>query len=292
MLLPFSPIAHAKSAETLRLAPSSQWNVHYADESCRMSRSFGGGDQQILMVARRFEPGGGLRMSLIGKAMRAHDDGKVTIIFGPSQTEQSYGFFAARLSDKTPVINLRGEVRLIPLTEAQKETNKLAYKKGLSPPEWPSPTEAQEAAISYIEIRKRSSPAYILETGSLGPVMKIMRDCTDELLRQWGVDPERHKALTRPATPKTRFTNWITSDDYPRDMLERGSRAVVQFRLHVNEQGEATVCHIQQSTRPAAFDQAVCKALIRNAAFDPALDANGVALPSYWHNTVIFDIPY
>lgn len=173
-------------------------------------------------------------MSLIGKPMRAHDDGKVTIIFGPSQAQETYSFLAARLSDKTPVIELRGEVRLIPLTEAQKDASKIAHKKGLAVPEWPLPTAAQEEAISYIEIRKRSSPTYILETGSLGPVIKIMEDCTDELLRQWGVDPARHKSLSRRATPKTRFANWITSDDYPRDMLERGSRAVVQFRLHVD----------------------------------------------------------
>ncbi len=42
--------------EPLRLSPSSKWNVHYAEDSCRMGRSFGEGDQKVILVADRYQP--------------------------------------------------------------------------------------------------------------------------------------------------------------------------------------------------------------------------------------------
>lgn len=73
-------------------------------------------------------------------------------------------------------------------------------------------------------------------------------------------------------------------------MLRQGKRAIVHFRLNVDAAGQPTACHIQQSTRPKAFDDAVCKAIMRNARFDPALDAEGQPVASYWLNSVVFHI--
>ena len=80
----------------------------------------------------------------------------------------------------------------------------------------------------------------------------------------------------------------MKSRDYPLPMLLSGKRAIVQFRLNVDPAGKPTACHIQQSTRPKAFDDAVCKAIMRNAEFEPALDAGGSPIASYWLNTVVF----
>jgi hypothetical protein len=53
--------------EPLRLQPSSKWNVHYAEDSCRMARSFGEGDQKVVLMVDRYQPGDALRLSFIGK---------------------------------------------------------------------------------------------------------------------------------------------------------------------------------------------------------------------------------
>src|SRR5690606_10243530 len=97
----------------------------------------------------------------------------------------------------------------------------------------------------------------------------------DQLLGEWGLDVARHKSLSARAQPITSPASWMTNDDYPRHLAERGVRGIVNFRLMIDADGGVTACHIQQSTRPAEFDEAACKGLMLRAKFKPALDADG-----------------
>jgi hypothetical protein len=74
-------------------------------------------------------------------------------------------------------------------------------------------------------------------------------------------------------------------------MLGIGQPAIVEFRLSIGADGVPLACHIQETTRPKEFDNAVCKSLMRRARFEPALDATGTAITSYYRNTVRFQIP-
>jgi TonB family protein len=65
----------------------------------------------------------------------------------------------------------------------------------------------------------------------------------------------------------------------------------VHFRLSVDARGKVSDCHIQRSTRPEGFDEAVCEVLMHRARFKPALDAEGKPMASYYINTVRFIIP-
>ena len=142
--------------------------------------------------------------------------------------------------------------------------------------------------MTYIEVTKALRQPFVLETGSLGGPLAAMRKCTDELLGHWGIDVAKHATLSRRATPKTDPRHWVKPSDYPSTMIMDGRRAIVHFRVNIDVGGKPTACHIQQSTRPKAFDDAVCKAIMRNAEFEPALDAEGAPIATYWLNTVTF----
>ena len=73
-------------------------------------------------------------------------------------------------------------------------------------------------------------------------------------------------------------------------MLRDGYEGIVNFRLLVDQAGKPTDCEVQRSTRPKEFDDAVCRAAMRRAEFEPALDAQGKPVPSYWIATVNFRI--
>jgi hypothetical protein len=121
--------------------------------------------------------------------------------------------------------------------------------------------------------------------------MESLDKCIDELLTHWGIDVEKHKNLKRSPVPAQNPGRWIYSSDYPMDMLQIGQPALVEFRLSVSEDGKPTACHIQATTRPKEFDDAVCKSLLRRAAFEPALDSEGKPIASYWRSRVRFQIP-
>lgn len=121
--------------------------------------------------------------------------------------------------------------------------------------------------------------------------MADLRRCMNELLTHWGIDVERHKSLTRKLVPTDSPGSWLNSRDYPTDLLRDGAQGLVNFRLSVDEKGKVSGCHIQRSTRPEGFDRAVCDALTRRARFEPALDADGNPVNSYFIGSVNFVMP-
>lgn len=281
----------AAAKEPLRLKPSSKWNVHYADDSCRLGRSFGTGDQKVVLVADRYQPGGDLRLSFVGKPTYTRvDEGVIRIRFGPAEVEQEVQFYPGVLADKTPTLILQRGIRIAPYPPEVVKAYEAAIEAEKYDFEWPKIAPEREAAVTYIEVKRSVRQPFILETGSLGAPLAALEKCTDELLDHWGIDVARHASLSRPVTVKSNPGNWMKSRDYPADMLQAGKRAIVHFRLNVDAAGQPTACHIQQSTRPKAFDDAVCEAIMRNAQFDPALDAEGNPIASYWLNSVVFHI--
>ncbi len=280
-------IAGAK--EPLRLQPSSKWNVHYGDDSCRMTRVFGEGDTQVAFIADRYRPGDSLRISFVGKPARTSlNEGNLQLRFGPTEAEQEVAFFPATMENKTPAIVLRTGVRIAVRSETEMAAYQAALKAGQYLFRWSDVTPEQEGAVTFIEVKRAIREPFILETGSLGPPLEALRKCTDELLTRWGIDVAKHRTLSRHVTPKSDPRRWVTSGDYPAAMAAMGKRAIVQFRLNVDAAGSPTACHIQQSTRPKPFDDAVCAAILRRARFDPALDAGGAPIASYWINSVTF----
>lgn len=78
----FMPPAYA--AEPLRPAPSSNWHVNYAEDSCRLARSFRTGEEEVTLVLDRFRPGPKVRMTLVGSLVEVGNDvRKIILRFGP-----------------------------------------------------------------------------------------------------------------------------------------------------------------------------------------------------------------
>lgn len=118
--------------------------------------------------------------------------------------------------------------------------------------------------------------------------MAALRQCTWETVEMWGFDVEQQKTLSRKPYPTRPPATRFSPADYPARMLTSRNQGNVHYRLMISEEGKPTACHIQESTRPKDFDDAVCAAVMKRARFHPALDATGKPVPSYWAQTVAF----
>lgn len=290
LLLNSAPLVAADKDEPVMLEPSSPWTMNYADDYCRLSRSFGEGEQRAILMMDRYAPGVSFRLTLAGTATRAATfGGEAKVQFGPGWNEQTIPFYSGTLGEKLPAWIFAGPARIRPLTEAQ---NAQVPEEGLADTTQIAPlSAADEAATTQLRFGRPLRRPLILHTGPMKQALDAMRACTDELVTHWGVDPEQIKAQSRPAVPRGSPGEWFRSEDYPSDMLSKGMQGIIHFRLTIGEDGKPLSCHIQQSTDPDGFDKMVCQRLMQRARFEPALDAEGKPMKAYYLNTVRFAFP-
>lgn len=282
--------AFAQSSKgSLVLKPSSAWHVDYADDRCRLARQFGEGEELTYAFFDRYGPTEYFRLTVAGKPVKTFaEKGDAAVQFGPTEAEQKIFFFNGNLA-KQPALIFAGRMRVAPATAS--EFAAATKSDDDEPVDFAPISEARQKAIRYLTIGKPLRRSVTLETGSMRGPFVALDKCIDNLMTTWGIDTAKHKTLTRKLKPRQSPGKWVVSSDYPLDMLASGQPAIVEFRLSVGSDGVPSACHIQSTTRPKEFDDAVCKSVMRRALFDPALDAEGKPLASYYRNTVRFQIP-
>ncbi|MBN9788406.1 hypothetical protein DMP17_07350 [Pseudonocardia sp. TMWB2A] len=276
--------AVAGEEQPVRLQSSSKWVVNYADNGCRLLRQFGAGDEMVTLIMNRYGPEDDFQMTLAGKPLRKFFGAREVLVqFGPKEQAQEKEFEEGSLGDVPALIFSYMGVEKIEGYTVADAIARLSAPKEIAPERF--------AAISYLSVGKKQQAPLILETGALQKPFAALSACTDNLVESWGFDIQKEKTLQRRATPKDNYTSWIRTIDYPTDMLRAGQPAMVQFRLDVDATGAVTACHILETTRPKAFDDAVCHSMVKRANFEPAIDREGKPVASYFRRTVRFRIP-
>lgn len=286
----------AEEAEPVALAPSSQWNVSYDEDSCRLLRIFGTGDDRTVFYIERYEPGDSFFMVVAGKGINSRSNLPTTIRFGPAGTTIDDNKVYGDLGDFGPAILISSASLALP---AEDERSVNPDKETFDPDALAADTDVfgqgltpeQERAVTWLEVKSGTKKPFRLALGPMDKPLEAMRKCTDDLVASWGFDVQALRGMTRAAVPAKSPGTWLTARDYPTSALKKGEQGIVQVRLSVGADGSAQACHIQKSTRPIEFDQAVCRALMKRAQFEPALGADGKPMPSFWRSAVRFEIP-
>jgi hypothetical protein len=257
--------------------------MNYADDSCHLGRSFGTGADAVTIELRQFAPSESFELLVAGKAQALQRLTDVTTEFGPGgQPDKHPSALRGKLSDGRFVIET--SARMWP--EERDKTG------GSSTPwtadEGVEPLKVDRAAEARItELRVGAARRGLgFRLGPMDKPMDAMRACLDELLTHWGIDAAAHRSLTRRAAPTSDPGRWLTTNDYPAEMVRGNRSGVVHFRLMVDPQGKPSACVVQ--TGGSDFDKLTCNLLMKRARFLPALDAKGQAIASYYSNSVIW----
>lgn len=72
---------------------------------------------------------------------------------------------------------------------------------------------------------------------------------------------------------------WMTSDDYPPEALQRGEEGTVGVAMTIDAHGRVDSCTVTLSSRSEALDRATCELVERRARYTPARDAKGAPVP-------------
>lgn len=285
----------AGATQPVRLKPSSPWVLDYAENSCRLMRTFAEGDAKTTLLFESDAPGD-MEMLVIGKDLESYGD-QVPARFLPVPSKPFDGGPAVSVERKLPAV-LWPHVHLLPeSTEARLEAKaKAARKRPRVRP--PALDLAEEAAIrserqnfaskaTELEIRSRRSRPVILETGSLGEPVRLFSKCLRDSLRDWGVDPDLEDRIARPVWAPNP-AQWFSSSDYPSAMMAQGEQSEVSVRLLVDASGRVTKCTSLSHFKASEFNQIVCDKMMKRGKFEPAELADGTKVPSYYTNRVVF----
>lgn len=295
------------ASDPVRLQPSSQWVVDYADNSCRLIRMFGTGNDETKLVLESMAPDdiGMLVVSrqlsgvfptapIWARLVPGQDD-----YFAGTPAEAEIGR-AAGVWAHVPLMPVtRIDGKLPPeLQKAMDEAKALAKSGKRPPPIDLAKRTAQRAErlefaakVSELEIEPRGGHPLILETGPLDAPVQVFDACIRDLMKGWGVDPDVQDKITRSAwTPN--IVAWFSAGDYPTDALRQGQESEVKFQLVIDATGKVARCTAISPYDAPLFKTAVCNALKQRGRFAPAELADGTKVASYYTNTVTFRLGF
>ena len=261
-------------------SPSSPINVDYADDSCALRREFMSGEDKVLLELRQFAPG------------------------------DTFYATAASTSFRPGLRPLR--VRFLPdaMSHVAAASNALNYPNRLFGYSWTDsfiPVEeasdklqvigsipdriAREKAIQGIELSEGLRRPIVLATGEMKRPMDVMRKCMDELLTHWGIDAVAHGTLSRRAMAKDQ-QKWaqVIQNRYPDEMLRQSKGGIVRVRIMVGIDGQPTSCHMQVRSQDPSFETTACAGIMKAARFEPALDAGGKPIASYFVTSIFYKV--
>jgi hypothetical protein len=268
------------------LQPSSPWAINYAEDSCHLARTFGQGDQQVTIELRQFGPSDGFTLLGAGKSLKFSGRGKALVTeFEPrGRRHEDGGVVISLLDDGRSLVQT--QTALLPRADDPVRGKRAqrhdwhAEGEPLTPPD-----RAAEAKITRLHLAGPIRQEVVVELGPMDKPMDAMRACVDELITHWGIDAAANRGLTRRAAPRTDPQTWLTSDDYPTQMVREAKSDIVNFRIMVDAAGSPTGC-VVQTPSGTEFDRVTCEVLERHARFTPALDASGTPVASFYINSV------
>jgi hypothetical protein len=273
-----APAAQAQDGIAV-FRPTGGWTADFGDDYCRLVRTFSNGKDEISLALERTQPGAFLRVLLVGDGVttfRGAD--QIGYTFPPSGSERETRYVRSETADGKQFLSFD------PLTLAP-----FAFTPGAPPPPYSRENELDAArGINALALDKGLTSPVRFETGSLKAPVEVMQACADDLLVVWGLDVEKHKTMT--AGP--------ISDPAPGGVLPQGTIPFGEFgklggganqvRLLIGADGKPTSCTIYSPSLSETLNQRICSLVMEKATFQPAKDAAGQAMASYWMGSPMF----
>ena len=282
LVAPVTALAAAPAAaEPVVLKPSSQWNVDFAEDQCRLVRLFGPEEDRHFLSFQQYWPAKQTGLTIAGSAFKRF-----------RSLERTY----VRFHD------MQEPLRTLPFTGSVEEygTGVIYSSIGLdeSEPESGTSDDEEDAGwemldlelakkVEFVEI-KQGSRVVRLETGPLDAAFEVLNQCTLDLLRDWGLDPERHLTLQNGPrwVNQTLIARRIMAD-YPDSALLQGEQGIMRMRVIVSAEGAVESCTILKATQTQSLESPACK-LMKSAKFEPARDAAGEPFRSYYATSITY----
>ena len=130
------------------------------------------------------------------------------------------------------------------------------------------------AKAEAVSLRKRGAEILRIPLPAAANAVSGARQCEDDMLARWGVDPVVFRKLRQRPKP-IGIETWLNASDYPASALRSMTTGTSVARVDVSESGKVTGCAIVLASGSEDLDRATCMAALRRGRFAPAIAADG-----------------
>jgi hypothetical protein len=261
--------------QLLTLEPTSEWTLQAEPDRCRITRDFGEGDNQTTLSLEKGLSGSGFNLVVIGAQVDKPYSDWVRFQFGPDEKVNNRKFVAGKTPNGKPMATIPSATFAPRVEEEYRTFARDKLDKG------------RLGAIQTLAVKLVAAAPFELKVGAMDLPMIALSRCMDERRAEFSIE---HAKFASHPEPSGSAGTWITSADYPTDLLLNRVGTLVEFSLVVDDQGTPNFCEIKPSTRPQRIDETLCAKLLQRARFSPALNKDGEPAPDTWTSSIRFEI--
>lgn len=245
------------------LEPSGPWTIEHADAMCIVGRDFGVGDQQVTLGFRPYPLGEHVRIAL----------------WIPAKGKKfSRGMATLALDDQAPVEEYFDEG---PIPINGKHLIQIDIER--------SKIETLRAAkLLHIRAEKRN---WSFKLGNVAGAMKALKDCENNLLVRWGMDPTVLALIDTPALHPFGLVSIFRVSDYPSGAVSRKEQGTAGVRYWIGINGKVSDCRIVEMSGSAILDQRTCEVITKRARYMPARVESGEPVASIGFQRIRWELP-
>ena len=285
-----TPLA-AEEPEKVDLRPSSAWQLNMAETNCRIGRFFGEGEKPTVFYLEQWNPSKHADWLVAGPALdtfRIKRD--MNFAFGPGGDRSEFEVMKATLGD---------------IGTAMSSSSTIVPNDGLGsgvegsdvsdePRGFPTLDSAGAKRINTFTLSQEGRPDLNLFLGDMEAPLAAMNACMKNLVESWGFDAaEQATVQTPPVILNLPKVAGKVQQFYPQKALVKGGQANFMLRLTVSETGKMEDCFLVNQTLADDFDMKKhpCEAFRQFAEFEPARDAAGEPIKSYYVTRIAYRMP-
>lgn len=270
----------AASDEAIVLQPVSPWNIDFGENRCRLTRVFGSAEDQHLLFFEQAAPRRDFGVTFAGSQI-SRFGGVRRLSIGMERDvamERLDRFNHGDVADLGPAIIISNHT----ISEASLEDTPEGVLRSAG-------IELGKAENVDRIVLQNGDKVLSFETGNMMPPFQAMNTCTSDLLRDWGLEPDKHTAYYPPQWSNERSVVRRIGRQYPGDALRAGEQGIFRMRVIVETDGTVSDCHLEESTEMDQLESPACREM-RRARFEPARDAQGNPMRSFYATTISYSI--
>ena len=279
-----SPVL-AENGSQLAITPSTPWQLDAGDEKCRLALLYGNAPDGHLLFIEQDQPGSFVNFAIAGPKLDQVDwKESVRLRFGELAPIEIKRYSQGVVGDFSPAILV--PPRTLSGDEDRPDDLELGENGGL-----PSIPTERFADVERLTVEQGDEILLSLGVPQLSSALEALNTCGENFVPFWGLDLEKHRDMQSRVrwTNKDRVIERIVAQ-YPTEALRRSEQGTIRLVVIVDEEGKVAECRQSGVTEINKLKSPVCREM-RSARFEPARDASGAAMKSYYANTIRYVLP-